>query len=92
MRNPKLRRRRGRVFGKAPKRLFTQRLEAAAPERPKAIRPKPTPAPVLVVPPGQTRYQRNSAGLPSGVARFTGLGTAVTVDLTESEQAAVETP
>ncbi|MGD2051653.1 MAG: hypothetical protein PVI35_04170 [Acidimicrobiia bacterium] len=50
-----------------------------------------------VLPPGRTRYQNHSAGLPSGVAGFRGLGNdadepAITVDLAalESEESSVD--
>lgn len=68
---------------------FASRLESAAPARPERSRPSPSPAPVYVLPPGESRYQRRSANLPSGVDRFTGLGgeVEVTVDLTEVEAA-----
>jgi hypothetical protein len=42
-----------------------------------------------VLPPGQSRYQSHSAGLPSGIGVFRGLGadeTAITVDLTVLEK------
>jgi hypothetical protein len=34
---------------------------------------RPEGAPVYVLPPGTSRYQRRSAKLPSGVSRFAGL-------------------
>ncbi len=66
-------------------RHFTPRLDTAAPERPEPARPRPTPPPVHVLPPGETRYQRNSARLPRGIEGFKGLGIEpeITVDLTE---------
>ena len=68
---------------------LTSRLETAAPIRPEPSRPRTSPPPVYVLPPGESRYQRRSANLPSGIERFTGLGgdPEITVDLTEVESA-----
>jgi len=68
-----------------PTTAFTDRLDTAAPTRPESSRPKSAPPPVFILPPGESRYQRRSAHLPSGVAAFKGLGAEpeITVDLTE---------
>ncbi len=66
-------------------RHFATRLDSAAPERPEPARPRATPPPVHVLPPGETRYQRNSASLPRGIEGFKGLGIEpeIMVDLSE---------
>lgn len=74
------------------KSAFASRLETTAPVRPEPTRPKPGPPPVYALPPGESRYQRRSAKLPSGIDRFTGLGgdPQITVDLNAVEEAVAE--
>lgn len=68
------------------------RLETATPVRPEPSRPRSTPPPVTVLPPGESRYQRRSAKLPSGIEKFRWLAddTEVTVDLTADVEESVE--
>ncbi len=75
-----------------PTTAFSDRLDTAAPARPADSRPKSIPPPVYILPPGETRYQRRSANLPSGIEGFTWLQeeTEITVDLTEDVEATAE--
>ncbi len=76
-RTARRRRRRSR-----PSASFADRLGTAA-TRPTPSRPEPGPGRILVIPPGESRYQRRSAGLPSidGSRRLRD-DTDITVDLT----------